>query len=244
MRGAVVLSLLRQGSLPWLLGVALGGLLLADMLAVYRVLPGVCGALTLGTVTALTGVSLQMTGAAGVIAGWAIMLLAMMPPLVAAPVNHVWEASLPRRRLRAAMMVLVGYAAVWLAAGLVLIPAAIAAMLVLRSAAFPVAFAFALIWSCSPLAQLARNKCHKVVRIGLKGWSADRDCLRQGATVAPWCIVTCWPWMLAAMVAGTWHVAAMVGVTAVLLMDRILPPARIGWQAPPSTKFLKLAFKA
>lgn len=242
MRAAPVLSLLRHGSLPWLLGVAVAGLAFADLLAVYQVLPGFCGALTLGTVAALTEASLRVTGLAGVGASWAIMLLGMMPPLVSAPVNHVLESSLPRRRVRAAALLLTAYGAVWLAAGLVLVPLAIAVMLVLHGAAFAITLAVAFVWSCSPLAQVARNRCHRLVRIGLRGWAADRDCLRQGCTVAPWCILSCWPWMLTAMVAGAWHLAAMAAVTLFLLVDRILPPARVRWRVPPAADVVQLAF--
>lgn len=244
MRFAPVLSLLRHGSLPWLLGVAVVGLTFADLLAVYRVLPGFCGALTLGTVVALTEASLRATGLAGVGVSWAIMLVGMMPPLVSAPVNHVLESSLPRRRMRAAALLLAAYGAIWLAAGLVLLPLAIAVMLVLHGAASAITLAVALVWSCSPLAQVARNRCHRLVRIGLRGWTADRDCLRQGWTVAPWCILSCWPWMLTAMVAGRWHLAAMSAVTLFLLMDRILPPAQVRWRAPPATDVARLAFSA
>ncbi|MDB5584773.1 MAG: rane protein [Bradyrhizobium sp.] len=244
MRGPVVPPVLRHGSLPWLLAVSFAGFLFADILAFYRVLPGFCGALTLGTVATLTEASLHANGATDLLSGWAIMLLAMMPPLVSAPVNHVLASSLPRRRLRSVSVMLVGYGALWLMAGLVFVPLAVATMLALHAAAFPVALFLAVVWSCSPLAQVARNRCHRLIRIGLRGWRADRDCVRQGAAVAPWCILSCSPWMLAAMVAGTWHVAAMVAVTIYLLTDRILPPASVRWRAPAVSGYVWLALRA
>ena len=54
------------------------------------------------------------------------MLLAMMPPLVAPPLLHVWHRSLPRRRLRAVALFVLGYACVWLTAGALLAVASLA----------------------------------------------------------------------------------------------------------------------
>ena len=46
------------------------------------------------------------------------MLLAMMPPLLAMPLMHVYWSSLPRRRVRALACFVGAYGSVWLAAGL------------------------------------------------------------------------------------------------------------------------------
>jgi hypothetical protein len=153
MRGAAVRSPTRPGSLPWLVALSLAGFALADALAIYQVLPGFCGALTLGSLASLTAASMTATGSSGLIGGWVIMLLAMMPPLVAAPMDHVLASSLPRRRMRAAGLLLLGYGSVWLVAGLLLIPLSVAAMLALQRAAFPLAFLIAITWSCSPWAK-------------------------------------------------------------------------------------------
>ena len=60
------------------------------------------------------------------LAGWLAMLLAMMPPLLAQPVLHVWWSSLRPRRPWALFLFGSAYTAVWMGAGAVLIPAAMA----------------------------------------------------------------------------------------------------------------------
>src|SRR5713226_3515803 len=50
--------------------------------------------------------------------GWALMLVAMMPLLIIAPLRHVRERSFAWRRSRAMFFFVAGYAAVWMIAGL------------------------------------------------------------------------------------------------------------------------------
>ena len=55
---------------------------------------------------------------ASVSLGWALMLAAMMGPLVAAPLRHVCARSFARRRARAVALFGCGYVAIWMAAGI------------------------------------------------------------------------------------------------------------------------------
>src|SRR5256885_10755479 len=52
------------------------------------------------------------------------MVLAMMPLLALRQVRHAMRSSVARRRLLAAGLLLAGYALVWMAAGLVMVPLA------------------------------------------------------------------------------------------------------------------------
>src|ERR1700689_3519407 len=49
--------------------------------------------------------------------GWALMLAAMMPPIVVAPLRHVRDRSFASRRARATLLFVAGYASVWMVAG-------------------------------------------------------------------------------------------------------------------------------
>jgi len=109
------------------------------------------------------------------------MLLAMMPPLLAMPLMHVCWSSLPRRRVRALAYFALGYGFVWLAAGPILIALAVLLRLVTggTTPAFASALLIAMVWRASPWQRAALNHGHRLRRIGLFGWAADRECLRS-----------------------------------------------------------------
>ncbi len=169
---------------------------------------------------------------AAMAAQWLIMLIAMMSPLLAAPVTHVWNSSLVTRRARALALFALAYAIVWLTAAGGIIPLALILRLGTPDAAPILAVAFAVAWSSSPYAQLSRNRCHRLQGIGAFGRPADRDCLSQGAVTGLACAGTCWPWMLVPMMLDAGHAVAMVAISTVLFLDRLAPPAPAAWRLP------------
>lgn len=164
--------------------------------------------------------------------GWAAMLLAMMPLLLAPPVMHVWRSSLRRRRWLAVAEFALGYSAVWLATG----PAIVATVLLLQVVAGPaapvLAFAAALAWSASPWRRLASNRAHRLAAIRPFGLAATRSCVGFGVRHGGWCVATCWAWMSAPLTAGHWHLSAMVLAGATMLSERLTPPGRPRWRLP------------
>src|SRR6516225_6656600 len=92
---------------------------------------------------------------ASLCSGWGLMLAAMMAPLVVAPVRHLCDRSVPRRRTRAIVLFGSGYVAVWMAAGVMLLALAIAARLIVYEsyAMVSVGTLIALIWQFSPVKQ-------------------------------------------------------------------------------------------
>ncbi|MGE7955165.1 DUF2182 domain-containing protein [Pseudomonas sp. NPDC089530] len=166
------------------------------------------------------------------LANWALMLLAMMPPLLAMPLMHVWHSSRPRRRLRAALGFLLGYTALWLAAGPLLSSFALLLQLSFGEAALASALLMAILWSASPWQRAALNRGHRMRRIGLFGWAADRDCLCFGATHGVYCIASCWAWMLVPLLGGAWHLPLMLLAGAILLVERLAPSDRPSWRWP------------
>ncbi|MHA7774296.1 copper chaperone [Roseibium sp. M-1] len=169
------------------------------------------------------------------VAEWLVMLAAMMSLLLTAPITHVRRSSAPARRWRATAIFCLGYGAVWTASASVLICAALAVNAAFDGAlAVLFAVSLALLWSACPLHRLALNRSHRFGRIGLRGFAADRDCLRFGGVHAAYCIASCWAWMLVPLSAGDWHFVAMVFVTAVLLTERLTPGTPPRWQVPPA----------
>lgn len=226
---------------PWPLLFALAGvgLILSAWSAGHAALPAFCGAGTARFLAALgwrdaLDLALALNPPGRLLADWAVMLLAMMPPLLALPLMHVWRSSLPRRRVRAAACFVLGYVLVWMMAGPILIGFALVLQLVVAESglAFSAALLLAIAWSASPWQRTALNRSHRLGRIGLFGWRADRECLSFATIHAFWCVCSCWAWMLAVLAAGGWHVPAMVIAGANMLGERLTPPERPRWRLP------------
>jgi predicted metal-binding membrane protein len=224
---------------PWPLLFAMAGvgLVLSAQGAGHAALPSFCGTgaarlLSTSDWFATLRLAFAINSPAGLLVDWALMLLAMMPPLLAMPLMHVWRSSLPRRRLRSLACFVLGYGFVWMAAGPILMGLA----LLLRLAAGEGAPAFALLlaitWSASPWQRAALNRCHRLTRIGLFGWAADRECLTFGMIHAVWCTASCWAWMLVPLATERWHAPAMMLTAAIVLSERLAVSDWPRWHQP------------
>lgn len=176
--------------------------------------------------------ALALSTPMSMMADWALMLHAMMPPLLVMPLMHVWRASLPRRRMRAALVFMLGYGAVWMAAGPALLAFGLLLKIFAERWALVVALVLATIWSASPWQRAALNRGHRLRRIGLFGWAADRDVVLFGANHGLWCIASCWAWMLLPLVGDSWHLAIMLIAGAIMLTERLSDPERPRWHWP------------
>jgi predicted metal-binding membrane protein len=168
--------------------------------------------------------------------GWALMVAAMMAPLLIAPIRHVRDRSFARRRLRAIALFTAGYFAVWMAAGAVLL----ALSQVIRQAApessvpFALAAVIAMVWQFSPAKQRCLNRGHAHPQLPAFGRAADMGAFRFGLTHGVWCAGSCWALMLLPLLISRGHLVAMAAVTIWLLGERLerpLPP-RWGLQVP------------
>src|SRR5256885_14059998 len=103
------------------------------------------------------------------------MVLAMMPLLALRQVRHAMRSSVARRRLLAAGLLLAGYALVWMAAGLVMVPLAA----LLHAAAHPAlilaCIAVAGPWESSPPGTRAPHARPRVDPLAARGPPADRE---------------------------------------------------------------------
>jgi hypothetical protein len=224
---------------PWPLLFALAGfgLILSAFSTGHATLPVFCGVgtawllLSLGWPDAL-GLALALNPPGRLLADWALMLSTMMPPLLAAPLMHVWRSSRPRRRVRAMAFFVLGYGSLWLAAGPILIGLALLLQLVAGGGALVGALLLATVWSASPWQRAALNRSHRLTRIGLFGWAADRDCLTFGVIHAVWCIASCWAWMTVPLATERWHAPAMMFAAAVMLRERLAAPDWPRWRLP------------
>lgn len=160
-------------------------------------------------------------GAGAALAGWMLMTVAMMLPLVAEHVRLTAERSLWRRRQRAMAGFVLGYLAVWALAGVAvsLVP------LHPDSRTAAVALAIAGVWQLTPWKRRGLVGCHRTMPLAPRGWRADADCVRFGWRVGLRCALSCWALMLACAMMGH-SLIAMVGVTGVMWAERHTRPRR------------------
>jgi predicted metal-binding membrane protein len=156
---------------------------------------------------------------------WLVMIVAMMFPMVLAPVRTTAARSLWRRRNRAIGGFLLGYLAPWMMFGIaasLLVSGLRAQTWLWPTASAALGFGAALLWQVTPVKRRALLACHRTLPIAPRGWRADRDCLRYGWMMGGACLVSCWALMLACMLAGH-SIPIMLCATAVGWTERNTP---------------------
>lgn len=222
---------LRLGPMPWLLALAVTALGMSLLLPAGHGLVELCGRLSLALLADPAARALLLPAPGLLAGGWVLMVLAMMPPLVSAPLAHLWQTTAHAGRWAAVAPFALAYLAVWSLAGLVLLPLAL--LLASGPAALPLLLGAALIWSASPTAQAARNRCHRMRWLPAGRIRAARAALDYGLAHGGACLGACWPWMLVPLAVQGGHGAAMVLVAVFLLVERAMPAAPALWRVPP-----------
>jgi len=166
---------------------------------------------------------------------WFLMVLAMMSPLLANAIHHLWVRSLSRRRIRAIIFFTVAYITVWMLAGAVLLLGA-EQLKVLSSfgwfAAPATSLLIALVWQASPWKQICLNRCHLQPRLSAFGLAADGDCLRFGLVKGFFCVGTCWALMFLPLVFVSAGLPLMLVISLFLLMEQYRPARPAQWRIP------------
>lgn len=168
-------------------------------------------------------------------ASWLLMLVAMMTPILAGPLDHLWVRSLARRRWRAIGGFLIGYLGVWMSVAPVLMMVAVLLRVASGMAGAPTALAalvLAFAWQASPWKQVCLNRCHWTPRLSVFGLAADRDCLRYGIVNAAWCVGTCWALMLTSFAVEAAHLVVMALAAAAMIAERLRPARPARWHVP------------
>lgn len=185
---------------------------------------------------------LAMNPVSSLLTGWALMLAAMMSPMLIAPIHHIRERSFKRRRVRSVLLFITGYAAIWMAAGSVLLATTIALNLFAPQSYLPIVAigVIALVWQCSPLKQRCINRHHNHRALAAFGAAADIDALRFGITHGAWCVASCWALMLLPMLFSSGHFVVMAIVTYVMISERLEHPKSPSWHFRFSGKLAKI----
>ena len=238
-----------SGFEPWL--VVLGSISLAAWLALAlggstSVVPALCssGAGAAIPLSVSFDLALLVNSPARLASGWALMLAAMMLPVVAAPLRHVRDRSFARRRGRAMLLFVLGYFAVWMVAGAALEAVALMARSVAPSAeaGFGFAFALAVVWQVTPTKQWCLNRCHRRPQLAAFGVPADRDAFNFGLTNGASCAGACWALMLPMLLAGEGQLLAMIAVTLLVFAERLEAPAPLAWRWRGTGKAWRIVF--
>jgi predicted metal-binding membrane protein len=201
----------------------------------WLLLPGYCAASAGFIAAGLGGMqsALLLNSAGGVFGAWLLMLAAMMPPLLLAPLLYLRERSFAVRRARAAALFLLGYALVWSAAGLFILAAAVglhafARGVPLLPAAASVAVALA--WHASPARQHCLNRCHDLPALPAFGPAADVGALLFGFRHGAACVGGCWAAMIVPLSLGAGHLPAMLAVAVLLAAERVERARQPRWE--------------
>jgi len=165
-------------------------------------------------------------------AGWALMLIAMMAPVLVAPIYSIRSRSFKHRRSRATALFLGGYALAWMPIGAVAAAIELAATQLAPRSYLPsmVAALLAVLWQCSPTKQRCLNRCFVHRESHAFGIGADADALRFGLTHGVWCAGSCMPLMLLAMLLPRCNQIAMVAVAILIFSERLERPGAACWR--------------
>jgi predicted metal-binding membrane protein len=174
--------------------------------------------------------------------GWLLMLAAMTPPLIAAPLRHVRERSFARRRARAMFLFVVGYWAMWMIAGIGLQVMALAVQLAVSDTRVCLALSAsaATLWQVSPAKQWFLNRCHRRPQLAAFGAPADRAAFHFGLTHGASCVGACWALMLLPLFVGQGHILTMLAVMVFAFAERLENAAPLAWRWRGPGKALRI----
>jgi predicted metal-binding membrane protein len=164
--------------------------------------------------------------------GWALMLLAMMAPMLVPAIYQIRMGSFVRRRARTTALFVLGYGAVWMLAGGGLMAVELVARWRAPGSYLPalVVALVALVWQASPGKQRCLNRCHRHEALPAFGWTADWGALRLGGKHGLWCVASCWATMLVPMLLPHGQFPAMLAVSLLMSAERLDPPRAPSWR--------------
>lgn len=232
-RFAALVAQVQSGPLPYLLGLSMCVYALLILAPIGGEVAAFCGQIDLHALWALLIGMPWSWGLLPLAADWALMVVAMMTPLVSVQIARLIWSSRPTRAPIAVAAFLASYWSTWCVAALFLVPLAVWFTATLGpNLAVWVLVLGALIYSGSPLAGWARNLCHRAEPIPAFGLGILTESTRGGLRIGLACCLACWPWMLIPVAVQDGHTLAMILVGLFLFFERIAPPSRPCWRAP------------
>lgn len=195
---------------------------------------GPCLVSSSGTMPSLSRTSL---------ASWTVMLIAMMAPVLIQPVYHIHLRSFAHRRWRSIAIFLVGYTAIWMAFGIIVL--LLLMQLAVKSFAqhwylLAGVVLLAFVWQFSPIKQRCLNRCLAHPALAAFGSAADANAFGFGITHGIWCTGSCWLLMILPMLLARGNIAAMAIVAVLIFSERLEPPNHPCWACRGIGKVIRI----
>ena len=202
-----------------------------------------CAVTTTGSSRASLQMLLAMNPITSLLAGWALMVIAMMLPKLILPVRYICERSLRSRRFWSALLFVSGYTGVWMVAAFFMIAVIFWLNLLMPKSYLPAIAAglIAIIWQFSPVKQRCLNRGHDHRALAAFGWAANRDAFLFGVVHGVWCVGSGWALMLFPMLLPEGHNIAMIFVTFIMLSEHLENPRPPQWRLSFRNKLMRIA---
>lgn len=175
------------------------------------------------------------------LAGWGVMVVAMMLPKLANPIEYIYLRSLRRYRFKLAVLFVLGYLSTWMLAGVLM-----TAITLVLSYRYPMSYlpaivvgAIAAIYQCSPAKQRFLNLGHDHWSLSAFGIPAFRTAFLFGLAHGLWCVGAGWALMLFPMLLPEGHHFAMLVVTLMMISEHLEHPRPVRWGINPRIRLFK-----
>ncbi|GLS19920.1 hypothetical protein GCM10007874_29370 [Labrys miyagiensis] len=184
------------------------------------------------TIAASPSLLLALNPPSALAVGWALMLVAMMSPLIVPEIHHIRFTSLRCRRTRSIALFVAGYSGIWMIFGVALASATFAYLALAPESYIPtiVAGLVAFVWQASPFKQRCLNRCHDKPPLQVFGLKADLDAFRFGWSRGVWCVGSCGGLMLFSVSLPAGHLMAMAAVAILIFCERLEDPEPPRWK--------------
>jgi len=191
-----------------------------------------CHVLDFGPSAASLQMLLDMNPFSSQLVGWGLMVVAMMLPKLIIPIQHIYKLSFKRRRFLSALLFVLGYTAVWMIVGIVMIIVILGLHLLMPNSYFPAIGLgiIAIVWQFSPIKQRYLNREHDHRILAAFGWPGYRDALLFGLMHGACCVGSGWAIMLFPMLLPNGHNLAMIVVTFIMLSEHLEHPQVPRWR--------------
>jgi predicted metal-binding membrane protein len=172
-------------------------------------------------------------GLVAFLGAWTLMMAAMMLPSVT-PLTSLYTRTIQGHRVRRTTLLTMGYLAVWVGAGVGAFVLAVVAERLAEDAP-GVAQAVAIgtcaacgVYQLTPLKERCLQHCRTPLGHLLRysSWRGPLVDARVGVDHGAWCLGCCWALMVLLVTFGVMNVAAMIVLAAVIVVEKVLVPAR------------------
>ncbi|WP_128414617.1 DUF2182 domain-containing protein [Chryseobacterium sp. Leaf201] len=185
---------------------------------------------------------LEMNPLSDMMAGWILMVFAMMLPKLIVPLQIISEHTFKHMRFLVSICFITGYALIWILIGFL-----INIFILLVNANMPNSYIpaivlglIALIWQFSPVKQKCLNKGHSHPVLAAWGIKAYTDAFSFGLVHGLWCVGAGWALMLFPMLLPEGHHIAMLVVTFIMLSEHMEHPRLPRWRISFRLKLLRI----